>query len=64
MPMYTTCNTASKNKNAMRLFLEAGLTVPTLAGASGRTTERRERSYDLRLEEEQVTQYMGQTEEH
>ena len=48
----------------MRLFLEAGLTVPTLAGASGRTTERRERSYDLRLEEEQVTQYMGQTEEH
>jgi len=46
VPMYTTCKTASKSRAVKRRFLDAGLTVPTLAGESGRTNERRERSYE------------------
>jgi hypothetical protein len=48
IPIYKICETASKNRNVIRLRRCAGFTVPTLEDvwlASGRTTERRERSY-------------------
>jgi hypothetical protein len=48
MAMYTTCVTASRNKKVIRLRRWAGFRVPTFAGvlmASGRTTDRKERSW-------------------
>lgn len=44
--MYTICVTATRKRNVTRRERCAGLTGVTVAAASGRTIERRERSYE------------------
>lgn len=47
-PMYTICVTATRKRKVTRRERCAGLTGVAVADASGRTIERRERSYKRR----------------